>query len=74
MSAFIKGTEEIGYTNFLVKNLPPLPDINVAYKNLSYYQKLVSIEDILKFKPKKINLGDTDDDASLTFIGSKILL
>lgn len=64
LSAFVKGTEDLGYTNFLVKNLPPLPDINdVVYKNLESHQKLVSIDDILKHKPKKINMGDTDDHA-----------
>jgi ataxin-3 len=64
LSAFIKGTEELGYTNFLVKNLPPLPDLDSdVYKNLTFNQKLVSIEDIIKYKPKKINMGDTDDDA-----------
>ncbi len=64
LSAFIKGTEELGYTNFLVKNLPALPEIDSdVYKNLTFNQKLVSIDDILKYKPKKINMGDTDDDA-----------
>ena len=64
LSAFIKGTEELGYTNFLVRNVPALPDIDSdMYKNLQYNQKLVSVEDILKYKPKKINMGDTDDMA-----------
>ncbi len=64
LSAFIKGTEELGYTNFMIKNLPPLPDVNdEVYKNLNFYQKLVSIEDILKNKPKKINMGDSDESA-----------
>lgn len=64
LSAFIKGTEELGYTNFLVKNLPELnPLDSLVYKNLQPYQKLVSIEDILKNKPKKINMGDTDEQA-----------
>lgn len=54
----------MGYTNFLVKNLPQLEPINsVTYKNLNNSQKLVSIEDILKIKPKKINAGDADDAA-----------
>jgi ataxin-3 len=62
LSAFIKGTEELGYTNFLVKNLPQLPAINSeTYKNLQPYQKLVSIADIVKHKPKKINMGDSDE-------------
>lgn len=54
----------MGYTNFLVKNLPQLEPINsVTYKNLNNSQKLVSIEDILKNKPKKINAGDSDEAA-----------
>lgn len=48
----------------MVKNINVLESLDSdIYKNLSYYQKLVSIEDILKNKPKKINMGDTDDDA-----------
>ncbi len=64
LSAFIKGTEELGYTNFLIKNLPGLPDLDSdVYKNLQFNQKLVDIEDIRKHKPKKINMGDTDETA-----------
>ena len=60
----MKGTEDLGYTNFLVRNIANLPDLDSdTYKNLASYQKLVPIEAILKFKPKKINIGDTDDDA-----------
>ena len=64
LSAFIKGTEELGYTNFLVKNIPPLNELDcIPYKNLQPHQKLVSIEDIVKNKPKKINMGDSDEHA-----------
>jgi ataxin-3 len=64
LSAFIKGTEELGYTNFLIKNLLPLPEIDCeTYKNLQPYQKLVKIDDIVKHKPKKINMGDSDEHA-----------
>lgn len=64
LSAFIKGTEELGYTNFLVSNLPPLPDFDSeVYKNLQVFQKLVLYEDVIKSKPKKINMGDSDDHA-----------
>jgi ataxin-3 len=55
LEAFIKGAEDIGYTNFLVKNLPRLPFINSeTYQNLQAYQKLVSYEDIIKAKNLKI--------------------
>jgi ataxin-3 len=64
LSAFIKGTEELGYTNFLVKNLQPLPELDSEiYKNLQPHQRLVKIDDILKHKPKKINMGDSDEHA-----------
>lgn len=64
LSAFIKGTEELGYTNFLVENVPALADLDSPlYKNLQPHQKLVSFEDIKNYKPKKINMGDTDDQA-----------
>jgi ataxin-3 len=64
LSAFIKGTEELGYTNFLVKNVPELPPLESdVYKSLQPHQKLVSFEEIKKYKPKKINMGDTDDQA-----------
>lgn len=54
LSAFIQGTEDIGYTNFLVKKLPPLSDIKSGtYSNLQNYQRLVSIEDIIKAKESK---------------------
>ena len=59
LSAFLKGTEELGYTNFIVKNLPPLPEINdEIYKNLTSSKMLVKIEDIVNNKVDKINMGD----------------
>ena len=55
LSAFIQGAEDIGYTNFLVKNLPNLPDINAQiYKNLQPHQHLVTIEQIIESKELKI--------------------
>ncbi len=51
LSAFIQGAEDIGYTNFLVKNLPKLPEINSEiYKNLQSHQHLVTIEQIIEAK------------------------
>jgi len=51
LSAFIQGTEDIGYTNFLITNLPKLPDINSElYKNLQAHQYMVKIEDIINAK------------------------
>jgi hypothetical protein len=52
LSAFIQGTEDIGYTNFLVKNLPPLMSVS-SYTNLQPYQRLVSIDDIVKVRESK---------------------
>ena len=55
LSAFIQGAEDIGYTNFLVKNLPKLPDINAEiYKILQPHQHLVTIEEIIEAKELKI--------------------
>ena len=54
LSAFIQGAEDIGYTNFLITNLPKLPDLNSEmYKNLQDYQNLVKIEDIIEAKERK---------------------
>ena len=48
LSAFIQGAEDIGYTNFLITNLPKLPEINSEiYKNLQPHQHLVTIEQII---------------------------
>ena len=54
LSAFLQGTEDIGYTNFLVKRVPILSDVNSGiYKNLQPYQRLVSLEDIIKARDSK---------------------
>ena len=54
LSAFIQGTEDIGYSNFMIFNLPRLLDINAeAYKNLQPHQRLVSYEDIINAKQLK---------------------
>ncbi len=60
LSAFLKGTEELGYTNFLIKNLPDLPEVE-SLGNMNSSQKLVPIEIIKASKPKKINMGDSDE-------------
>jgi len=64
LSAFIKGTEELGFSNFLCKNLNELSSLDSPiYSKLSFNQRLADIDDILKKnKPKKINMGDTDDE------------
>ena len=55
LSAFIQGAEDIGYTNFLITNLPNLPDLNSEmYKHLQPYQRLVKIEDIIEAKDLRI--------------------
>ena len=55
LSAFIQGAEDIGYTNFLITNLPKLPELySDYYKNLQPYQKLVKIEEIIAAKDLKI--------------------
>lgn len=60
--AFIKGTEEIGFTNFLITNLPPLLSLDdIIYTKLKPHQRLASIEEIKSFVPKKINMGDGDE-------------
>lgn len=54
LSAFIQGAEDIGYTNFLVTNLPKLPDIHSnTYAHLQDYQRLVKYEDIIKARDSK---------------------
>lgn len=59
LSAFLKGTEDLGYTNFIVRNLPPLPPLSdEIYKNLIFPARLVKIEDILNKKITKVNMGD----------------
>jgi hypothetical protein len=54
LSAFIQGTQDFGYTNFLIKNIPPLTDLKSEfYSHLQPHQKLVSIEDVIKAKEAK---------------------
>jgi ataxin-3 len=55
LSAFIQGSVDVGYTNFLVRNLPNLAPTNSdIYKNLDGVEKrLVTIEEILKAKEAK---------------------
>lgn len=64
LEAFILGTVQLGYTNFLIKNLPILPSISCEmYKNLCGDEKrLVPIEDILKAKELKKNKSNQTDD------------
>ena len=51
LSAFIQGTEDFGYTNFLVTNLPNLLNINSEqYSHLEKHQFLVDFDDIIKAK------------------------
>ena len=55
LSAFIQGAEDIGYTNFLVTNLPRLPELDAdIYSHLQTYQRLVKIEDIIEAKDIKL--------------------
>lgn len=62
LGAFIKGTEEIGFTNFLITNLPPLTSLDdKIYKRLEPYQRLITIQAIKSFVTKKINMGDGDE-------------
>jgi len=54
LHAFIQGSEDVGYTNFIIMNLPPLPD-EEFYIDLLKYQLLFSY-DQLKGKAKgKVN-------------------
>jgi hypothetical protein len=65
LSAFILATEKMGFTNFLVKNLPPLMDPS-QYVNLQPYQKLATYDDVLKAreirKEKEIKESRGDKD------------
>lgn len=54
LSAFIQGAEDIGYTNFLVTKMPPLPDLKSnIYSNRQTYQRFVDYNDILKERELK---------------------
>ncbi len=65
LGAFIQGAEDIGYTNFLVKNLPKLPPINGEfYQNLQNHQRLVSFDEIVEsqnLKKEKRKQRDIED-------------
>ena len=65
LSAFIQGTQDIGYTNFLINKVPNLPEVNSDfYSNLQQHQRLISIEDIIKAKEVKKNKETQRDEAS----------
>ena len=79
LSAFIKGTEDIGYTNFLVTKLPPISNLSSdIYKNLQPYQRLVNVEDIIKARESKKNSLkkeiDKEEKKFNAFSGKGILL
>ncbi len=63
LSAFLKGTEDLGYSNFIVNNLPPLKDFSdPIYNNLPNECRIVSIKTILDTKVNKINIGDGNQE------------
>lgn len=63
LSAFLKGTEELGYTNFLVKNLPQIKSFeDPMFSNMQNGCKLVPIEKIVEKKVEKINMGDGNQE------------
>ena len=54
LGAFIQGTADAGYSNFLVNNFPQLPLTNSdMYTNLNDEKKFVKIEDIFEAKERK---------------------
>ena len=65
LGAFIQGAEDIGYINFLVKNLPKLPPLNGEfYQNLQNNQRLVSYDEIIQaqnLKKEKRKQRDEED-------------
>ena len=51
LSAFLTEAYNVGYTPFLVKNLPPLPDLqSETYQNLQSYQKLIPYDEIVNYR------------------------
>lgn len=66
MDAFIKGTEEIGFTNFMVKSLPPIPDFKseMFLKLNKFSQFLVPIQEVRNNKQNnsQIMMEDEDDE------------
>lgn len=60
LSAFIEEAFNVGYSLFLVKNLPPLPNLNdPIYSNLMPYQKLITYDEIVNYKR---NQGQPQED------------
>lgn len=55
---FLKEAINIGFSIFITKNLPKIENSSISLHNT---QNLVSYQIISEDKPKKINLGDTDD-------------
>lgn len=64
LSAFIQGTQDVGYTNFLIKNIPPLTDFSSDfYSHLQPYQKLVSIKEVIDAKEsRKLKKEESSED------------
>lgn len=63
LSAFLKGTEDLGYTNFIVSNLPALKEFSdPIYLNLPFECSIVDIQVILNKKGEKINMGDGNQE------------
>jgi hypothetical protein len=63
LTAFIQGTESIGYTNFLVKKLPPLPALDSGvYDKIQPFQRLVTIEEIILAKESKKKEKDSKEE------------
>ena len=63
LSAFIQGTQDIGYTNFLINDVPNMLEVKSDfYSNLQPHQRLISIEDVIRAKEaKKIKDIKMDD-------------
>jgi hypothetical protein len=65
LSAFIQGTQDIGYTNFLINDVPKMLEVKSDfYSNLQPHQRLISIEDVINAKEAKKIKDIKMDDAS----------
>lgn len=79
LSAFVLGTMDIGYTNFLVENLPELPDEDY-YLELQKHQMLFTSEEIDNLNKDKENKEkdngkeDKDDGTFKAFQGKGTVL
>lgn len=63
LSAFIESTYEMKFTNFVVTNLPNLPELaSDIYKQRKHWQRLVDIKDVLSAKKKPVNIEDSDSE------------